>query len=100
MAALYYIFDTVINIYLFVIIAMVIMSWLLSFGVVNLGNPLVESIWRTCNALTEPVMRPVRERMPNLGGVDLSPLVVIIGLNALSIFARQYIFAPLISRGL
>ncbi len=100
MAAIQYIFNAVIQLYIVVIFVSVILSWLLSFNVVNLGNPIVESIWRATNALTEPALRPIRNLLPNLGGLDISPIVLFIGLNAVQIFGNQYIFGPLVGSGL
>jgi YggT family protein len=57
-----------------------VMSWLIAFNVVNPYNQFVRSIWQGLTALTEPVLRPIRRRMPDLGGIDISPLVLIIAL--------------------
>jgi len=100
MQAIQYIFNAVIQLYIVIIFVMVIMSWLLSFNVINRGNQFVDGIWRTCLSLTEPVLGRVRKFMPNLGGIDLSPIVLLIGLNALQIFANAYIFGPLVRQGL
>lgn len=100
MAAIQYIFDSVIQLYILVIFVSVILSWLLSFNVINLGNPMVESIWRATNALTEPALRRIRNLLPNLGGLDLSPIVLLIGLRAAQIFVNDYVFRPLRAAGL
>lgn len=100
MLAIQYIFNAVIQLYIIVIFLMVILSWLLQFNVVNRGNQFVDGIWRTCISLTEPALRPIRSMMPNLGGLDLSPIILLIGLNALQIFVNSYIFRPLIGQGL
>ena len=67
-----------ITIYVYIIIAGAIMSWLIVFNAINIHNQFVRSIWQGLNALTEPLLRPIRRRMPNLGGIDFSPLVLII----------------------
>jgi hypothetical protein len=54
------------------------MSWLIAFNVINPYNQFVRSIWQGLNALTEPVLRPIRRWMPDLGGIDISPMVLII----------------------
>lgn len=72
--------DAILQFYMFVVFVMVIFSWLLAFNVVNLGNRFVDAIWRAIVALTEPVLAPIRRIMPNLGGIDLSPLVLILGI--------------------
>ena len=69
-----------IDLYQWVVIAAVIASWLVAFNVVNAANPLVGSILRVLDALTEPVFRQVRRVIPPFGGLDLSPLVVLIAL--------------------
>lgn len=68
-----------------IIIIQAIMSWLISFNVLNVRQPLVYQIWSSLNRLTEPVYRPIRNFLPNMGGLDLSPLVVLIGLSILRI---------------
>jgi len=68
-----------ITLYTYVIIANVILSWLMAFGVVNPYNPTVRVIWQALNALVEPLLRPIRSVMPNLGAIDLSPLVLLLG---------------------
>jgi YggT family protein len=67
-----------ITIYVYIIIAGAIMSWLIAFNAVNLNNQFVRSIWQGLNALTEPLLRPIRRRMPDFGGIDFSPVVLII----------------------
>jgi YggT family protein len=67
-----------ITLYIYIVIASAVMSWLIAFNVVNPYNQFVRSIWQGLNALTEPVLRPIRRLMPDLGGIDISPLVLII----------------------
>jgi YggT family protein len=67
-----------ITLYTYVVIASVILSWLMAFGVINPYNPIVRSIWQMLNAVTEPVLRPIRNIMPNLGAIDLSPIVLLL----------------------
>lgn len=67
-----------------IVIVQFIMSLLISFNVINLHNNAVAAIWQALNALLEPILRPVRRLLPNTGAIDFSPLVVIIGLNILS----------------
>jgi YggT family protein len=69
----------------FIIIAHIIVSWLVTFQVLNLRQPLVAQIWDGLNRLLEPVYGRVRRFLPALGGVDLAPLVVLIGVYALRI---------------
>ena len=70
--------DLVIQLYIWIIIAGAIMSWLIAFNVVNPYNQFVRSLWTGFNALTEPFLRPIRRWMPDLGGIDVSPMVLIL----------------------
>ena len=58
-----------------ILLVHVIMSWLINFNVLNLGQPLVASIWDGLNRLLEPVYAPIRRMLPNTGALDLAPLV-------------------------
>lgn len=100
MLALQYIFNALINLYIIVIFVSVILSWLIHFNVINGRNQLVDAIGRTCYALTEPALRPIRRLLPSLGGIDISPILLLIGLNALQIAVNTYVFRPLIAREL
>jgi YggT family protein len=70
--------STLITLYIYVIIAGAVMSWLIAFNVVNPYNPFVRSVWQMLNAFTEPLLRPIRRFMPDMGGVDISPVVLIL----------------------
>ena len=54
------------------------MSWLINFGIVNLRNPFVRSVYEALLAVTEPVLRPIRRMLPDLGGIDISPIIVVL----------------------
>lgn len=95
MLVISYLFNAVIQLYSFVLIVTVILSWLISFNVINRHNQLVDAIWRTCTALTEPLLRPIRNMLPNMGGIDISPIILILGLNALQIGVNNYLLRPL-----
>ena len=68
----------ILNLYTWVIIAGAILSWLIAFGVVNIRNDFVRSIWTLLNNLTEPALRPIRRIMPNLGAIDISPVILLL----------------------
>ena len=68
-----------IQLYIYVIVASVVMSWLIQFGVINNSNNFVYSLQRGLEALTEPVLGPIRRMMPDLGGLDISPIVALLG---------------------
>ena len=67
-----------ITLYTYIVIAGVILSWLMAFGVVNPYNPTVRAIWQALNAVTEPLLRPIRNMLPNLGAIDISPIVLLL----------------------
>ncbi|WP_298851698.1 YggT family protein [uncultured Ruegeria sp.] len=75
----------ILDIVWFVILAHVIMSWLINFQVLNLHQQLVAQIWYGLNRILEPLYGPIRRVLPNMGGLDLTPLVVLIGVYALRI---------------
>jgi len=79
---------TVIQLYIYILIASAILSWLIAFNVVNMRNQVVamiaEALWR----LTEPALRPIRRFLPNLGGLDISPVILIL----LLIFVQNLLF--------
>jgi YggT family protein len=70
----------VIQLYIWVIIASAILSWLIAFNVVNTSNRFVYSVAETLYRLTEPALRPIRSLIPNLGGIDISPVILILFL--------------------
>ncbi len=72
--------DAILQLYVFIVFAMVIMSWLLGFNVINRHNQVVDMIWRTLMTMTEPLMRRIRNILPAMGGLDLSPLVLLLGV--------------------
>ena len=61
-----------------VFLIMIIMSWLISFNVINTRNDFVAAVWRVINAITEPILKPIRKIIPPMGGLDLSPIVVFV----------------------
>lgn len=70
----------VLNIYTYVIIASAIFSWLYAFGIINTSNQAISMIGRALYQLTEPALQPIRRFMPDLGGLDLSPVVLLLGI--------------------
>lgn len=72
--------DRIIDLYVWVIILSAVLSWLVAFDIVNMRNRFVYLVGDTLNRLTEPVYRPVRRFLPDMGGLDLSPLIIILGL--------------------
>jgi YggT family protein len=78
---------TIIDIYIWLLIASAVLSWLVAFNVVNTRNPLVANIGEFLYRITEPALRPIRNMLPNLGGIDVSPVILII----LLLFLKQLI---------
>ena len=80
MTALILLIITIINLLIWVIIIGAVLSWLILFNVVNLNNRFVYLVYDTINRLTDPLLNPIRRFLPNLGGIDISPVVLILVL--------------------
>ncbi len=76
MRALFLVIDLALELYIWIVIAMAIFSWLIAFNVVNTRNPAVSMIGDFLYRITDPVLRPIRNMLPNLGGIDISPVVL------------------------
>ena len=85
MTSLFQILMLILDIVWFFIIAHVIMSWLINFQVLNLRQQFVAQIWYSLNRILEPIYGPVRRLLPPMSGIDLAPLVVLVGVYALRI---------------
>jgi len=83
MGLLAYLIDVAVQIYIFIIIVQVAMSWLLAFEIVNAGNRQAQNLIRLLKKATDPVYKPLRKYVPPIGGIDISPLIVMIGLSIL-----------------
>ena len=68
------------NVVWWIIIVQAILSWLIAFNVINTYNDMVRMIWESLQKMTEPLYRPIRKIMPDFGALDLSPMVVLLGL--------------------
>lgn len=79
--------NNLISAYVVVILIGVVLSWLIGFNVINGYNPVVRAVYQAVNVLTEPVLRPIRRMMPNLGAIDLSPLILLIALQFIQVVA-------------
>lgn len=82
----------VLHLYTYIIIATAILSWLLAFDVINFRNELVRSVWNFVNALTEPLLRPIRSVLPNLGGIDVSPIILLLLLFLVEDVIQRYVY--------
>ncbi len=94
MASFLTIFNFAISFAWWIIIVQFIMSWLISFDVVNTRNAFVSHIWYSLNRITAPVYRPIRRVLPDMGGLDFSPVIVLFGLFAVQIVVNNNL-APL-----
>jgi YggT family protein len=92
MLALIWLIDTLFSLYWWVILAMVVMSWLLAFNIINVGNPYVRQVVKLLRQLTEPVLAPIRKLLPDLGGVDISPVILLIAME----FVRRLVINALV----
>ncbi len=92
MLSLIMILSMAIEIYIWIIIASAVVSWLIAFNVVNEHNNIVRQLIEFLYKATEPVLRPVRNALPDLGGIDISPIIVIFAL----IFLRSLMFEYLV----
>ncbi|HWJ87596.1 MAG TPA: YggT family protein [Pelagibacterium sp.] len=83
--------DVVLSLVIFVMIAQVIVSWLLAFNILNMSNRFVATLANALYQLTDPVLRPIRGFLPNFSGLDISPIVLFLGIY----FIRLVILYPL-----
>lgn len=84
----------IIHLYNYVLFAWVILSLLISFGIVNRYQPVVQKISYALFKLTDPLLNPIRKYMPDLGGIDISPVILIIGLNFIEKALIYYSMKP------
>ena len=96
MLSLAILIDKVIDIYTWIVIAGAIMSWLVAFGVVNVSNRFIRMVVDVLYRLTEPVLRPIRSILPNLGGVDISPVILLLGLFFIRSLLWEYVWPALV----
>lgn len=83
----------IVDIAWFIVIVHVIMSWLINFQVLNLRQPLVAQIWYGLNRLLEPVYGRIRQFLPDMGGIDLAPLIFLVALYAAQRVLINYLYS-------
>jgi YggT family protein len=83
---LYRLITALLSLAYFLVIATVVVSWLVAFGVLNMNNQFVRQIVRGIDAVTDPVLRPIRRIIPPIGGLDFSPVILLIILYVLQVF--------------
>ncbi|MGY6532793.1 YggT family protein [Glycocaulis sp.] len=86
-ALIVYFIIPILNLLVLVVFINVIMSWLVAFNVVNPRNQFVNTVWRLTSAITEPLLSPIRRILPPLGGIDLSPIILLL----LIFFIREWV---------
>ena len=91
MKSILILFDNIINLYIWVLIIHVVISWLVAFNILNTGNRFVYSILDVSYRLTNPPLDYIRKFIPNLGSIDISPVILILGL----MFLRNLVFEML-----
>ena len=94
--ALFSIIDMILQVLVWVIIAQVIISWLVAFNVINTQSNFVRTLLDALDKMTAPLYRPIRRVLPNMGGVDLSPLVVLVVLYFIWYFLNTTIAQALL----
>jgi YggT family protein len=91
-----YLIETIIELAIWIVIASAIMSWLVAFGVVNTRNQFIRMVVDFLYRISEPMLRPIRRMVPNLGGVDISPVILLLGLYAFREALRYYLYPILL----
>ncbi len=99
MHALFLLLDAVLALYQWVLIVWVVMSWLVAFNVVNTYQPLVRTVMHALDALTRPLLAPIRRIVPHLGGLDVSPLILLLLIYFLRNFLRLDLYPMLAYQG-
>lgn len=89
MTSLFQILMLILNVVWFIMIVHIIMSWLIAFQILNMRQPIVEQIWHGLNRLLEPIYEPIRRFLPDMQGIDLAPLVALIGVYAIRIVLQN-----------
>jgi YggT family protein len=92
MFSIIWLVDQLFNLVWWLILASVVSSWLFAFNIVNVNNPTVRQIFYGLSRVTEPMLAPIRRILPSIGGLDLSPFVLLLGLE----FLRRFVFEMLV----
>jgi YggT family protein len=84
--------ETLFDLVTWIVIAGAIMSWLVAFGVVNMRNQFIRAVVDMLYRLTEPMLRPIRRMLPNFGGVDISPVILLLGIYFVRYLLSYYVW--------
>jgi YggT family protein len=82
----------ILQLYTYVIIIVAIMSWLIAFNVINVYNDVVRTIWNALNAITEPLLKPIRNILPTMGGLDISPVILLLLIFLVQDIISRYVY--------
>jgi YggT family protein len=82
----------ILQLYTYVIIIVAILSWLIAFNVINVYNDFVRSIWNALNAVTEPLLKPIRNLLPAMGGLDISPVILLLLIFLVQDIIERYVY--------
>ncbi len=85
-------FNAVVELYIWCLIVWVVLSWLVAFNVINTRNRFVGMLGDFLDRITEPALRPIRRVMPNLGGIDISPIILILLVYFVRDLVNKYVF--------
>jgi YggT family protein len=94
---LYFIVDNLLGLLVIAIIISAVLSWLVAFDVINLRNRFVYNFSHFLDAVTRPILRPVQRIIPPLGGVDISPIIVLLVIQGIRLYLLPLIFSPIIT---
>jgi YggT family protein len=92
MRSILYIILIILDVYIWLLIAAAILSWLVAFNVINTRNQFVATVGDFLYRITEPVLRPIRNMLPSLGGIDISPVVLILIIILIKDVIVRYIY--------
>lgn len=90
--ALYQTIVILLDVLWWIIIIQAVMSWLIAFNVVNTRNQFVSAVWDFLYRITEPALRPIRNMLPNLGGIDISPIILLLLIFFIQSVITRYIY--------
>jgi YggT family protein len=92
MNAIVWLIVTIIDLYFWIVVLSAVLSWLIAFNVANPRNPIVGRVWDVLVRLTEPALAPIRRFLPNLGGIDISPVILILLILLIENVIVRYIY--------
>ena len=94
---LLFVISGLLNLLVWAIIISAVLSWLVAFDVINLRNRFVYNVAHFLDAVTRPILRPVQKIIPPLGGVDISPIIVLLVIQGFRLYVLPMIFTPIIA---